>query len=288
MRDRMQLYTPYSYLQASKQNDKEIYNLFLLIPVKRNRTIRFLDAETHPASTIIQCEIVKGTDNTIVINNKNYAKKHYQFVHSTKADKAFNPRNHEVTIVVKDHTASSIPSTKQTLFYKDSDTAPLLSLEENIAWQSPYVYLSQPEENLSPYRHSFPKLLIPINEYNYRKNNEKILITSEWNGIFETDIMLFKGKRKIKRMISPAKTNKEKFVDIGIVEGNFSVTITLLDKEEQVATFKNNATTLDNGIATTYARNGGSTRKKRARVRSKSANTTPATGIFIDQAVAVL
>ena len=82
----------------------------------------------------------------------------------------------------------------------------ILSKKKELALNCPYTYLSQPyDDDLNHDRYAFPKILIPIKEYAYKKKYEHLLITSYWNGICETLIVLFKIPKKDLQVIFPKK-----------------------------------------------------------------------------------
>ncbi len=227
-------YAPYVYLTAFQA--KQIYDLFLLVPVNAGECLEFKGKEEYPDGMIIHFDIISGNTDAILMDDCRFISKHFKFEHMEGEQEEFRPDEFEVTIVIHGRNMEIATMTVQ---YKDSDVIYHKNgIEKDMALNCPYIYLANPDDNiLNPHSYSYPKMLVPTKGYRFLEPAEELTITGSKSGICENIVILAKDEQSTLQIIAPPKINKTRFRDLSGDGGDFCAITLLFDDIEEAWEF---------------------------------------------------
>ncbi len=231
-------YAPYVYL--SRFCSAYTYDLYLLVPVAEGECLEIMEPDDFANGEIIHCQVVRGDENTITIGQQRYAKKHLRFDYSTDLD-YLNPDELEVTVLVNNDLECLA---KTCIPYKDSDIICYKpGFAHQLAVNCPYVYLQcPPNSNVNPYDYYHPRMLVPVEGYEFLSAVEELTLTSPNCGACEDIVILAPNKNKGLHMVAPPQLNKARFRDATEDEhGSFSALLLTFDDAEEAWQFIENS-----------------------------------------------
>lgn len=274
-------YAPYVYAAIVDLEYKEVFNIFVMIPLEDNKSVIVLpSANEDEESRDISMEILSQTPNTDEIISSNgslYWKKHFSFDYFEGDQHAdLEPENIEFNIRLKYKEEESII----TIIYADAEALDSLDAikHNDVALTCPYIYMykvSDPKRD----KEYFPKTLIPSSDNQYISDTSIMNQTIGDLRIVEGIIPIVESNSTANIQITnPININNSSFSDSELEEGVFSAITDILDANEKddLAIYKSIHSNISNEDYIAFVnRRGRRGKKRKMKIRTKSADSNP-------------
>jgi hypothetical protein len=216
-------FVPYGYLS---KGDNGTFHLFVLSPTTGDKKVDWNPAQYSNGATTVYGEVKADTGSSSQIFNR------YKYYELTPASKAadgnytFNESTFEVIITVAEENATEH---RITLLYADADQAAptTASLNDGIAYNSPYAHLTNPESDSSGNNKKYaPRCIIITNGYD--QHSQKVSILSSQVGACAQEVVLLGSSSAISEIASGSlDANKSEYAENGPIDGYFHVQVLL-------------------------------------------------------------
>jgi len=263
-------YAPYTYTAKVELSDREIFHVFVIIPIEKGKTIVPFSKynadgiQTYENSKEILLKVINEENNNgflaspeifgqvIPQEGQLFWANHFSFDFPNNYA-VLDPHNYEFTVEVYNKVTSELVESRNstTVLYTDADSYQyqLEELADDIlAIGCPYLYLAQQVENNTD--KLLPKLLIPTTDLIYYDDAELMYQAFSTMSIFEGIVPLLSeevlqptvtddtNSSATIKIIIPENINSTSFLDFGEGEGFSSVNTLFLAQRDDLAFYQ--------------------------------------------------